>query len=441
MTLSISTQTNGAAATNTHRTILCGLTVVAITFVGFFGWAAYAELSSAVIATGTITVDSNRKAIQHREGGMVKQILVRNGDAVHQGQLLLRLDETQAQASVAILQGKLYEALANEARLIAERNGAKAIVFPEVLLERTIESQVSDSLSGHQGLFEARRETLMGETEIYRERIVQIGEQITGLRAQQESKARQIALIAEELGGLRKLLHKGFAGKTRILALERETARLSGERGEHMADIAAAKTAISQAEMEILQVRKSFRENIEIELRQVRARIIDLRERVVSARFMLDHLNIRAPEDGVVVGLEVHAPGQVVQPGATILELVPVNDELIVEARVLPLDIDSLSLGLEADVIITAFQQRTTPYLKGSVAYFSADRIEDARSGEVYYLARISIPEQEVARLDKDQILRPGMPADVMIKTGTGTALSYFIQPLKDSMMRAWRES
>ncbi|WP_299619848.1 HlyD family type I secretion periplasmic adaptor subunit [Pelagibius sp.] len=430
-----------AAPTNSRPIIFAGLTVVALTFAGFFGWAAYAELSSAVIASGTVTVDSNRKAIQHIEGGIVKEILVRNGDAVRRDQLLVRLDETRAQASLAILQGRLDEALANEARLIAERGDAESIAFPEGLLARVSDPQVGDSLKGQQSLFDARRETLKGEIEIYRERIAQVGEQISGLRAQQKSKARQIELIGEELEGLRKLLAKGFAEKTKVLALEREAARLGGERGEHIAEIAAAKTSISQAELEILQLRKGFRESVEIELRQVRAEIFDLRERVTTSRFVLDHLEVRAPEDGVVVGLEVYAPGQVVQPGATILELVPVNDELIVEARVLPFDIDSLALGLEADVIFTAFQQRTTPKLKGQVAYFSADRFEDQRSGEAYYLARISIPEAEVARLGEEQVLRPGMPADVMIKTGERTALDYLIQPIKDSVTRAWREN
>ena len=429
------------APTGTRTIVLAGLAVVAVTFAGFFGWAAFAKLSSAVIASGTVTVDSNRKAIQHMEGGIVERIAVRNGDAVHEGALLVRLDETRARASLAILQGKLDEALANEARLLAERRDAKTVVFPPALLVRRDEPQVDDSLRGQESLFAARRATLKGEIGIYQERIAQVGEQIRGLRAQQESKTRQIALIEEELKGLRQLLKKGYAEKNKVLALEREAARLGGERGEHIAEVAAARTTITQAELETLQLRKDFREDVELELRQVRAEIFDLRERTAASQFLLDHLEIRAPEDGVVVGLEVHAPGQVVQPGATILELVPVDDELIVEARVQPFDIDSLALGLEADVIFTAFSQRTTPKLLGAVAYFSADRFEDERSGEAYYLARISIPEAEVARLGEGRVLRPGMPADVMIKTGERTALDYLIQPLQDSVARAWREN
>lgn len=429
------------APTGTRSIVLSGLAVVAVTFAGFFGWAAFAKLSSAVIASGIVTVDSNRKAIQHMEGGIVERIVVRNGDAVQEGALLVRLDETRARASLAILQGKLDEALANEARLLAERQDAKTVVFPPALLARQDEPQVGDSLRGQESLFAARRATLKGEIDIYQERIAQVGDQIRGLRAQQESKTRQIALIEEELKGLRQLLKKGFAEKNKVLALEREAARLGGERGEHIAEVAAAKTTITQAELETLQLRKDFREDVELELRQVRAEIFDLRERAAASQFLLDHLEIRAPEDGIVVGLEVHAPGQVVRPGATILELVPVNDELIVEARVQPFDVDSLALGLEADVIFTAFSQRTTPKLLGSVAYFSADRFEDERSGEAYYLARISIPEAEVARLGEGQILRPGMPADVMIKTGERTALDYLIQPLQDGVSRAWREN
>ena len=440
MSGSVRVRSEDTAPTGTRLIVLAGLSVVAVGFVGFFGWAAFAKLSSAVIATGTVTVDSNRKTIQHIEGGIVREIRVRNGDAVRRNQLLVRLDETRARASLAILQGKLDEALAGEARLRAERDGMDAVAFPESLLARGGEPQVADSLRGQRALFDARRATFKGEIGIYRERIAQIDKQISGLLAQQDSRARQIVLIGKELKGLRKLLAKGFARKTRVLALEREAARLDGERGEHIAEIAAAETSISQAELEILQLRKDFRENVEIELRKLRAEILDLRERITSSRFVRDHLEVRAPEDGVVVGLDVYAPGQVVQPGATILELVPVDDALIVEARVLTFDIDSLSLGLEADVIFTAFQQRTTPKLKGSVTYLSADRFEDRRSGEAYYLARISIPEQEAARLGEDQVLRPGMPADVMIKTGERTALDYLIQPIKDSVMRAWRE-
>ncbi len=430
-----------AAPTRVLPIVIAGITVVTLTFAGFFGWAATAELSSAVIASGKVTVDSNRKAIQHMEGGIVKQILVRNGDAVERDALLVRLDETRAQASLVILKAKLDEAQANEARLMAERDEAETIVFPAELLARQDEPQLGDSLRGQQSLFAARRDTLQGEIRIYEERIGQVGEQIRGLRAQQEAKERQIALIGEELDGLRKLLEKGFAEKNKVLALEREAARLGGERGEHIAEIAAAKTSISQAELEILQLRKDSREKVELELRDLRTEVFDLRERVAASQFVLDNLEIRAPEDGVVVGLQVYAPGQVVQPGATILELVPVDDDLIVEARVLPFDVDSLALGLEADVMFTAFSQRTTPKLIGSVAYFSADRFEDERSGEAYYLARISIPEEEVARLGEERVLRPGMPADVMIKTGERTALDYLVQPLQDSITKAWREN
>ncbi|WP_299391711.1 HlyD family type I secretion periplasmic adaptor subunit [Pelagibius sp.] len=430
-----------AAPTRVLPIVIAGIAVVTLTFAGFFGWAATAELSSAVIASGKVTVDSNRKAIQHMEGGIVKRILVRNGDAVARDALLVQLDETRAHASLAILKAKLDEAQANEARLIAERDEADTIVFTAGLLARQDEPQLRDSLRGQQSLFTARRETLKGEIKIYEERIGQVGEQIRGLRAQQEAKERQIALIGEELEGLRKLLEKGFAEKNKVLALEREAARLGGERGEHIAEIAAAKTSISQAELEILQLRKDSLEKVELELRDLRTEIFDLRERVAASQFVLDNLEVRAPEDGVVVGLQVYAPGQVVQPGATILELVPVDDELIVEARVLPFDVDSLALGLEADVMFTAFSQRTTPKLIGSVAYFSADRFEDERSGEAYYLARISIPEEEVARLGEDRMLRPGMPADVMIKTGERTALDYLVQPLKDSITKAWREN
>jgi len=428
------------APTETRRVVLAGLAVVCLTFGGFFGWAAYAELSSAVIASGTVMVDSNRKAIQHVEGGIVKDILVRNGDVVRAGALLLRLDETRARASLAILQSKLHQALASEARLLAERDRAEAVAFPAVLQNHKDDPQVADILRGQESLFEARLATLAGETEIYEQRIAQVGEQISGFRAQQQSKSRQIELIGEELEGLRTLLAKGFAEKPKVLALEREAARLGGERGELIAEIAAAKTSISEAKLQILQLEKDFRERVEQELREVRAEIFDLSERVAASQFVLDHLEVRAPEDGVIVGLQVYASGQVVKAGETILELVPVDDQLIVEAKIRPFDIDNLTPGQQADVLFTAFPQRTTPRLSGSVVYVSADRFEDERSGEAYYLARVFVSDEEAARLGQHK-LHPGMPADVMIKTGDRTALDYLVQPLRDSILRAWRES
>lgn len=433
-------QARQQAPTETRRSVLIGVLVVCLTFGGFFGWATFAELSSAVIASGTVMVDSNRKAIQHVEGGIVKDILVRNGDMVRGGTLLLRLDETRAKASLAILQSKLDQALAAEARLLAERKQAEAIAFPAALLERQDAPQLGDILRDQESLFQARLATLAGETDIYEQRIAQVGEQIAGFRAQQESKGRQIELIGEELKGLKTLLAKGFAEKPKVLALEREAARLGGERGEMIAEIAAAKTSISEAKLQILQLEKDFQERVEQELREVRAEIFDVSERVAAATFVLDHLEVRAPEDGIVVGLQVYAAGQVVKAGETFLELVPVNDQLIVEAKVQPFDIDNLVPGQEADVLFTAFPQRTTPRLAGSVIYVSADRFEDERNGEAFYLARISVSEEEAARLGERK-LHPGMPADVMIKTGERTALDYLIQPLRDSVMRAWRES
>jgi len=432
--------TPAEAPTSTRRVVLTGVAVIALTFGGFFGWAATAELSSAVIASGTVMVDSNRKAIQHLEGGIVSEVLVRNGDAVRQGDLLLRLDKTQARASLAIVQIKLDQAVAAEARLLAERDGAEAIVVPDALADRIGRPHIREILHDQESLFAARRATLRGETDIYTQRIDQIGEQIAGYRAQQDSKARQMALINEELAAKKSLLEKGYAEKPKVLALEREAARLGGEKGELVAEIGAAKTKISEAKLQILQLEKDFREKVEQELRETRAQILDLRERVTAAAFVLEHLEVRAPEDAIVVGLQVYAAGQVVRPGQPVLELVPVHDQLIVEAKIRPVDIDNLFAGQEADVVFTAFPQRTTPRLLGSVVYVSADRFEDERSGEAFYLARVAVSDDEAARLGERR-LQPGMPADVMIKTGARTALDYLVQPLRDSILKAWRET
>ena len=419
--------------------ILVGVAIIAVGVLGFGTWAATAELSSAVLAPGVVTVDSNRKAVQHLEGGIVKEILVRDGDAVQAGQVLVRLDETRARASLAILQGSLDVAQAVEARLLAERGNADNITYPRNLMTRTSDANVAELLRGQEQLFTARRDSLLGETEIYRQRIAQVEEQILGLEAQRRAKERQAELIKEELDGLLTLMRKGFAEKNKVLALEREMARLEGERGELIASTAEAKESISEAKLQIIQLEKTFREAIEQELRDTRAEAFDLVERANAARFTLDQMEVRAPENGIVVGLEVHNEGAIVQPGATILEIVPSGDDLIVEARVRPHDIDNVSLGLEADVHFTAFPQRTTPTLVGEVVYYSADSVEDPKSDQAYFVARVAVSEAEVERLGERQ-LRPGMPADIMIKTGARTALDYLMQPLSDTVQRAWLE-
>lgn len=425
--------------TSSGATIVFGMLLIGASIGGFSAWATMAPLAEAVVASGTIKVDSSRKQIQHLEGGIVKEILVRDGDHVARGDTLLRLDETRAAASLAILRDGYDSALAQEARLIAERDAATEIRFPEHLTSRSDMETVAEILNAQKALRNARHDAIAGQVEILRKQIAHLREDIVGLEAQIAAKTRQLSFVRDELASVRKLLKKGLSGKQRVLELERELARLQGERAEHQSDIAAAETQISAKELEIHQVSNSFRENVVSELKQVQAEIFDFRERLNAAEHVFSQTEVRAPVDGVVVGSGVHTIGGVISSGETLLELVPLNDELIVEARVDPQDIDKVKLGLPAGVKFNAFNQRTTPELAGTLRYVSADALQDQQAGTSYYVARIEVAENEVKRLG-DRRLQPGMMAEVFIRTGERTMADYLLQPLRDSFRRAWLE-
>jgi HlyD family secretion protein/epimerase transport system membrane fusion protein len=419
--------------------ILGGLIVIGLAVGGFAGWAATAPIASAVIAPAVVVVDGNRKHVQHLEGGIVKAILVRDGDQVEANQVLLRLEEARARAALGVQQTALDSARILEARLRAERDGAKTLAFPHQLAARRTEQTIAEMMRAQEVLFDARRTSFVGQQDILRQRIARHEQEITGLAAQQEALEQQINFIEEELTGLRDLLKKGIAPKSKVLALEREGARLKGARGERVSEIARAEVSIGATKLEILQVERTFRENVVKELRDVQTQIADLDERIVAAKSTLDHIEIRAPADGVVVGLSAHTTGGVVKPGEVILEIVPSTQRLVVEAQVQPIDIDNVAVGLETEVRLTAFKQRTTPTLFGHVIYVSADRLTENRTGQPYYLARAEMSESELARI-KPQIVQPGMPAEAVIKKRERTALDYLIRPVADALVRAWRE-
>ncbi|WP_375592755.1 HlyD family type I secretion periplasmic adaptor subunit [Algihabitans albus] len=423
-----------------RKAILAGVCVAALTFGGLGTWAASADLASAVLAPGTFVVEGDRKLVQHLEGGVVSQLFVKDGDSVEAGQLLLSLDATQVRASLGVLRANLDAALAERARLVAEREEKAAIVFPDALIERGEDPGVQETVTGQNRLFEARLAAFEGRVEVLRQRIAQLKEEITGIEAQQRSKTRQVALIGEELAGLQELFAKGLTEKPRILALQRDQARLEGERGEHLAAIARAKKAIGETELEILQSTLQRQEEISTSLREVQTRILDLSERIAAARDRVDKIELRAPTAGVVVSLAITTEGAVLQPGETVLEIVPHDTRLVIEAKLRPDDIDSVAVGQTARLRLTALVQRTTPTLTGRVIYVSADRLEEQRSGEPYFLALVALDPDQIARLEGQPVL-PGMPAEVMVETGARTALDYLVQPISDTLAKAWRES
>ena len=423
---------------NSGRYILGGLALVVLLFGGLIGWSVTARIDGAVIAPGTVVVDSNRKTVAHLDGGIVGDILVREGERVAAGQRLIRLDDTLERAGLAIIVDQLHTLTARRDRLKAELAEADNIDFDDGL--RAAESlKVREILDGQTALFDARRAARDGERQILTQRIAGLRRQIEGLKAQRAARGRQIELIRRELAGVKTLHEKGYSPLTRVLELEREAARIEAQRAEHGTEIARAANAIGEVELQIAQAAQDMREAVTAELRDVQTRILNLTERRVTAETRLARIAITAPQAGVVLGLTAHTVGGVIQAGAPIMQIVPHDDELVLRAQVSPQDVDKLRPGLASTIRFPAFDQQTTPAIMGRLEGVSADRIDDTQRGLSYFAARIRIDEAERAKLGGLTLL-PGMPAEVFIQTGERQVLSYLLKPLLDHMARALRE-
>lgn len=416
------------------RIVTLGSLIIAVFFGGFLSWATLAPLDSAAIAQGTVAVEGNRKTIQHLEGGIVAEILARDGDTVAPGDVLVRLDATKSRATLDLLRGRASVARALEARLLAERDGLGAISFPTSLSEAEADSQAAEIRRGQEAIFAARRDALQGQTAILAQRVSQYEEEIRGIEGQIRSETRQIKLIDEELAGMRDLFAKGLAQKSKLLSLERRAAEIEGSRSLHVAQIARARQSIGETRLRITELRTSRANEVVEELRGVRSDLYDLEERLRAAEDVLRRTEVTAPIAGKVVASKVHTPGGVVAPAAAMMDIVPSDERLIVEARIDPQDIDVVHDGLEAQVRLTAFNQRNTLPVNGRVVSVSADHLVDEANGQTYYLARIQLPETTAE-------LQPGMPAEVMIVTGERTLLGYLLEPLFKSFGRAFRET
>jgi HlyD family secretion protein/epimerase transport system membrane fusion protein len=426
-------------STNARAAIFAGVLTILVAFGGAGVWAALAPLDSAVVAGGTVVVETNRRDVQHLDGGIIKEILVRDGDKVTAGDVLIRLDPVRPQASLAIVQGQIDATRALQARLRAEQDGAAAVVFPDVLRARAEEPGIRDLIRSQSEVFAARKAALDGQTQILRQRISQFQEQITGLRAQQLSRERQVGLINQELLGVRELADKGHATRNRVLALEREVARLEGERGELLSSLARAQQALGEAELQILQLTRSFREEVAKSLQEVQNQLHEMNEKLIANEDVVRRLDIRAPVDGIVVAMAVTTVGGVIGSGRTIMQIVPGQDTLVVEARVQPVDVENVRPGQSAIINFPAFAQRTLPNLTGTVLKVSADRLIDERTGLPYFRAEVLIDPESLEALS-DRRLMPGMPADVMIATGERTALRYLLDPILSVTNYAMRE-
>ena len=344
------------------------------------GWAATSELAGAVIASGTVTVKSSVKKVQHPTGGVVKELLVREGSAVTEGQILVRLDDTVTRATLGVVRSQLDESNARHARLIAEREDADTVTFPQDLLARIGESNVANAIHGEQKLFESRKAARAGQRSQLRERIAQSNEEVRGLTAQQQAKEGEIKLISEELVGVSDLYKKNLVSISRYMALQRERTRLDGDRGQFIAEIARARARISETELQIIQLDEEFRGGVLKDLRETQGKIAELVERMVAADDQLQRVDIRAPHAGIVNLLAVHTVGGVIGNGETIMQIVPQGEELIVEVKVAPQDIDQIEVGGQAAVRIVAGNQRTMPELNGIVTHVSADLTREQTS-------------------------------------------------------------
>src|SRR4051812_10415409 len=423
-----------------RRTLVGGTAVACPLAFGIGGWAATTELAGAVIAPGSLVVDTNVKKVQHPTGGVVGELRGRDGDHVQAGDVVVRLDDTQTRANLAIITKSLDELAAKQARDEAERDGAKKVTFSAELLARMKDPEVAQAVQGEQKLFEIRRSAREGQVAQLRERVAQLKEQIQGLADQVVAKKREIDLIGQELKGVRELWQKNLVPITRVTALERDAARLEGERGSLVSTMAQTKGKITETELQILQIEQDLRTEVGKDLAEIRAKTSELVEKKIAAEDQLKRVDIRAPQDGMVHQLAVHTLGGVITPsGEPIMLIVPEADALTVEAKIHPQDIDQIRLGQTAVLRFSAFNQRTTPELRGDVSRIAADVSQDAKTGASFYTIRIAVPESELVRL-KGLKLVPGMPVESFIQTGERTVISYLIKPLHDQLMKAWRE-
>jgi HlyD family secretion protein len=422
---------------------IAGFTLMTVMVGGFGGWAATAQLAGAVVTPGVLVVESSVKKVQHPTGGVVGELLVKEGAEVQAGQVLMRLDDTVTRSTLGVVRSQLDELMAREARLLAEREGADAVEMPDELMARRSEKAVNSAVAGELKLFESRRTGRTGQRSQLRERVGQSQEEIVGLSALQQAKEREIGHIDDELIGVNELWRKQLVPMSRLKQLERDKARLEGERGQYIADIARARGKISETELQILQLDQDFQTDVLKDLRDTQGKIAELKERLTAAEDQLKRIDIRAPQAGIVHQLSVHTVGGVIANGETVMQIVPDSDNLVVEARVAPQDIDQIEVGAAAHVRIMAGNQRTAPDLAATVTLVSADLTHDPPSGTqpgaAYYLIRLSLPPAEIRKLDGLKLV-PGMPAETYVQTYARTPLQYLLKPLNDQIARTFRE-
>lgn len=414
-----------------------GFGIVLVTF-GIFGfWAAFAPLDSAALAPGVVTVQTYRKTVQHLEGGIVKELLARDGDMVKAGDPLIILDDTQIRAEHEMTKSQLIAAQAMEARLRAERDDRTSISFDGML---EFDSQrAKEARDGETQVFNARRGARLGEIAVLQKRIGQLREQINGLQAMIGTKGSLDKSYKSEIGELNELLAEGFVDKQRLLEQERKRDMLKAEIADHDSSITKTKLQISETELQILQLNKDFSSDVVKQLAEVQTRVFDLQEKISALQDRIGRVVIRAPEDGMIIGMTVHTIGGVVRAATPLLDIVPSVSDLVIEAQVSPNDIDRIAVGKPAEIRFSAFNSATTPEIGGVVTHVSADRLTNEKTGTPYYLARVNLTEEGIRKLGVLKLV-PGMPAEVLINTGERTMLQYLLKPATNAFSRSMIE-
>lgn len=422
------------------RQALVGAATIALLIFGLGGWAVSTNLTAAVVAPGSIVVEGSVRKVQHPTGGVVGEIRVKDGDLVQAGEIVLRLDETVTRANLAVVTKTLDELTLRRIRLEAERDGLSELGWPpEVRARSAVEPDFLKSVQGEETLYSARRNVLQGQRSQLSERVKQIGEEVKGLEIQIAAKREQLRLIAQELEGLEKLFKQNLVPITRLIELKRENARLSGEEGQFVAEMARARARIAETELQLLSLDQEQRKEVSTELRDVQAKLGEYVERKVTAEDQLKRIELRAPISGAVHQLAVHTVGGVIGPAEQVMLIVPTQEALTIEVRIQPQDIDQIALGQTVFVRFSAFHHATTPEVLGKLTRVSADLTTDQRSGASWYTGKVAVSDEELKKLEGQRLL-PGMPVEAYVRTADRTALTYLTKPLTDQIARAFRE-
>lgn len=434
---------NNEAVAAVQAPLVAALRVILVLIALVMVWGGLVPIESAAMAQGKVVLLSNKKTIQHLEGGVIKEILVKEGDPVIQGQPLIRLNDTAAAASRDVLQGQLYVARAGEARLIAERDGLKDIPFdPDMVKEAEKNEAVAKIFAAQQRMFDSEQQSHKAKLAILDQRIAEAREEIVGLKSQSSSASDQVKSLKAEIATVRRLLAQGYETKPRLYALQRRQSELAGSRGQYDAQIAKAQQTIAETQMQILDQQKEFENKNSEDLRDAQSQVADLQDKLRAAQDVVDRTVITAPAGGIVTGLRYHTSGGVIAPATPIMDIVPQDDQLIIEARLKPADISNVHPGLDARILFTSYKMRNTPKVPGKVTQVSADAFTDEHNPQLasYYTAQIEVDKEFIRQMAQPVELYPGMPAQIMVRTGSRSFLGYLFSPITDSMRSAFRE-